>query len=86
MEIDDSQVLDIRSDRDDEQVAAILDAIGIDREPCGATVDAILAEPRTIEALVARGYRWVRLTDSYPEGCETWTWLGAGDEPELMEV
>ena len=80
------QVLDIRSDRDDDQVAAILDAIGSDREPCGATVDAILAEPRTVEALVAEGYRWVRLTDSYPEDCETWTWLGAGDEPELMEV
>jgi hypothetical protein len=84
-EVDDEAVIDIRSDRDDVQVQALLDAIESDREPCGASVDSLLAEPSIVEALVARGYRWVRLTDSYPEGSETWTWLGAGDEPELVE-
>jgi hypothetical protein len=86
VDVADDQVLDIRSDRDDAQVQAVLDAIDSAREPCGASVDSILAEPRVVEALVARGYRWVRLTDSYPEGAETWTWLGAGDEPVLSEV
>lgn len=83
VEIDDDAVLDIRSSRDDAQVQALLDAIESDREPCGATVDAILGEPAVVEALTSRGYRWVRLTDSYPDDCETWTWLGAGTEPEL---
>lgn len=39
------------------------------------------------DALLAIGYRWVRLIDSYPEDCETWIWLGASDgEPRLVEV
>jgi hypothetical protein len=86
VEVDDDAVLDIRSSRDDAQVQSLLDAIDSYRDPCGASVDSLLGEPSVVEALVARGYHWVRLTDSYPEGAETWTWLGAGDEPELTKA
>lgn len=34
---------------------------------------------------LAESYDWVVFTDSYPEDCETWMWLG-GEEPELTEV
>jgi hypothetical protein len=86
IEYSDESVLDIRDERDDSQVEAVLAAIDSDREPCGCSVDVLLAEPRTVDALTACGYRWVRLLDSYPAGSETWTWLGAGEEPELVEV
>jgi hypothetical protein len=83
VEYADEQVLDVRSERDDEQCSAVLASAGLDRESCGESVDVLLADPRVVDALTGRGYRWVLLLDSYPEGSETWTWLGVGDEPEL---
>ncbi len=33
------------------------------------------------------GFDWVIVKDSFPEGAETWIWLGEfNDEPELIEV
>jgi hypothetical protein len=80
------QVLDVRSGRDDRQCERVLAAAAAQTGSPGQSVDSLLAEPRIVDALTARGYRWVRLTDSYPAGAETWTWLGVGDDPEMVEA
>lgn len=37
-------------------------------------------------AFVAKGFQWIIVDESFPEGTETWVWLGEGDEPELKRV
>lgn len=80
-----SVVLDIRSESDDEQAGALVSAAQIEH-PGSCTADYLLSQQYVVDALVARGYEWVRLLDTYPIGAETWTWLYEGDEPELVEL
>lgn len=81
VEVEAKNVLDIRSNDDADQVRALVEITGIDMG--AVTADYMLAQDRVVDALVGRGYHWVRLIDTYPVGAETWTWLYAGDEPEM---
>jgi hypothetical protein len=83
IDIDAEHVLDIRDSSDGAQVDALIEITGIDMG--AVTADYMLSAGHVIDALIDRGYYWVRLMDTYPEGCETWTWLYAGEEPDLEE-
>lgn len=86
VEIDPGKVLDLTGERDG--LARVAEIVGFDGGAIG--VDEWIMHGPVSEALIAAGYLWVRLIDSFPEGCETWTWLGASsldaDEPELESV
>lgn len=81
VEIDPEELLDIYDSYD--QVAAIIEASGLDINPGAVEADWLLAQEQVIEALVDAGITWVRLRDTFPEGAETYTWLYEGDDPEL---
>lgn len=74
VEVDADEVLDVRSERDDAQLAALVRASGR-AHPGAMTADMYAMQPSTVEGLVAAGYRWVRIIDTYPVGSETWIWL-----------
>jgi len=69
VEIDSSTVLDL-TEGQPEWLAQMIDALGAATE-CWA----VTACGRITDAIVERGYRWVRFTDSYPDDCETWARL-----------
>lgn len=81
-EIDPKTVFDLveESDQDD----ALREVTGIDMG--SITADQVIAHQHVVNKLVDLGYQWVRLIDTYPEGSETWTWLGEGEDPELEEL
>lgn len=84
VECDDAAILDIRSECDADQVAALVELTGIDMG--SVTADWLVVQERVAEALVSRGYRWVRLLDTYPVGAETWVYLYDGEDPELEQI
>ena len=78
-------LLDVTDSSDQE--AAIREAAGLSDDDYGAvTADFLLSQQPVVDALVDAGYEWVRLLDTYPEGAVVYTWLYAGDEPELTEI
>ena len=85
VKIDQSKLLDVSSNDDEEQTNTLLEAAGIDHDYGNTTTDHLLADEDVIEALQDAGYEWIKLKDTFPEGAETYTWLYAGDEPELEE-
>lgn len=86
VEINPEYLLDIRSDDDEAQINAILRAAGLeDRSYGNVTADWLLAQEDVIDSLKASGYEWVRLTDTFPVGADTFTWLYGDNEPELEE-
>lgn len=73
VEIVDSEVLDI-TDGAPEWLRDLVErhgAIGIE--------EAIGAISKVSDGIAARGFRWVRLIDSYPDDCETWILIGDMD-------
>lgn len=84
--VSDDEVLDIRSGRDSDQLDALTGITG--GSPGAVTADYYVMQPGTVEALIARGYRWVRLIDTYPTDAETWVYLydGSCDDPEMTEA
>lgn len=86
--VDSDRVLDLRADTEREQMSALADAIGrdvADLAGYGAHVhDAWERSASVMETLAAR-WTWVRYADDYPEGAETWLYLGA-DDIDLDEV
>jgi len=84
VEIDDEVILDIRGT---DQLEALREAAGLDEYAYGdVTADYLLAQEPVVDALVERGYEWVRLLDTFPEDADVMTWLYTGNEPELEEV
>jgi hypothetical protein len=82
----DGEVLDLTGMTRDAALVEAARAAGLDH-PGSTTADQWIARsPRVADALVAAGYRWVRVLDTYPEDCETWIWLGGDEDPELSEV
>lgn len=84
---DDDQVVDLRPlDRN-----GLLLALGLDHDPGAVTEAELLTRGeylRCTEHLRSQGYVWAIIADSYPEGAETWVWLGTScdDEPTLTAV
>lgn len=50
----------------------------IDNHGAAALSWCLTASEQVRAALVEHGIRWVRFTDDYPEGCETWALVGHG--------
>lgn len=86
------RVLDLVGLSTTKAILAIVEACGWDPEtdhPGAVGPEEWVMWQTTANALVERGYRWVRVTDSYPEGCETWTLLQDDDcdvEDAMEEV
>jgi hypothetical protein len=83
VDVPDAAILDVRSESDSEQVQAIVAATGLDMG--AATADWLVMQDAVAEALVALGYRWVRLLDTYPVGAETWVCLHAEEDQWLED-
>jgi hypothetical protein len=82
VDVEPESVLDLTDESD--QLDALVELTGIDMG--STTADHMLAHEHVVASLVELGYTWVRLTDTYPDDCETWTWLYSGDEPEMEEM
>lgn len=74
VDIDPSTVLDIRDDSQDAQVMALIDASGISMG--ATTADFLAVQERVADSLLVKGYNWIRLIDTFPEGSETWVFIG----------
>lgn len=85
IECEPSKILDVRSEFDHQQLEALVDASN-EPSPGAMTADAFVMQDRVAAALVERGYRWVRLLDTYPSGSETWVYLYDGEDPAVVEV
>ena len=49
----------------------------------GETADGLVCSSvRVQDALVEHGLRWVRVEDTYPAGCETWTYISRSDRDD----
>jgi hypothetical protein len=87
---DPTSVLDVRDESDWRQLESLVEASDVGH-PGAQTADAFVMRDDVCESLARRGYRWVRLLDTYPAGAETWVfvyhgYVDLGDEPELEEV
>lgn len=81
VKISPKKLLDISAESQDAQLGNLIKAAGIDH-PGAATADHMLAQEHVLSALRKKGIEWVRLTDTFPEGAETYTWIG-GKGPKL---
>lgn len=70
-----------------DPIQAIADEAGLPN-PGAITPDVWVGrDPEVQDALRAKGYQWVEVMDTYPEGARTWIWIGDSEnEPELEEV
>jgi len=89
LDVDDREILDLTYDVP-SWLAAHMD-VG------AATTDWLItaaAQERAQQKILARGYRWVKVRDTYPVDCETWVLLTnpsdwyAEDvvEPKMIEI
>lgn len=85
VEYEDSQILDVRNASDSRQLRALVKASG-QHHPGAMTADAYVMQDKVSDALIAAGYRWVRILDTFPEGSETWVYLYDGEDPDLEEI
>lgn len=86
VDIDPDDVLDIRDDLQEAQLARLVEESGM-AHPGASTADREITQPEVYESLRRKGYKWVRLNDTYPEGAETWTYIGGPEhEPLLREL
>jgi len=83
IEIDPSTVLDV-ADPDDELPAWLVRSLPASWSCLGSAIGGFVGGPAR-RALAKRGFKWVRLIDSYPADCETWLLLGDDDERERVE-
>ena len=84
IEIDEVKVLDLYSLGRGADLVKLIELVGYD--PCSTTADVWLTStPKCSDAVIAAGFEWARVLDTYPEGCETWVYL-AGEEPELKKI
>jgi len=85
-----AHILDLRGERLD--IEAALDAAGIGDEDERdriqsqgyASVGVLLAAERAVREALAAEYDWIRYTDDFPTGAETWWYLGT--EPVPMQA
>ena len=63
---------------------AVVEATGMGH-PGAIGADEWIMRQTVAQRLVEAGYRWVRVTDSYPEDCETWVLL-TDDEDEVSDA
>lgn len=82
IDIDDDKVLDLSEERDQVEALSVLTDIHMG----AVTADYMLSHGHVVDKLIEMGYTWVCLMDTYPENCETWTWLGNGEDLDLEEV
>ncbi len=83
IDVDESKVLDLRADSQGEQLDRLVEAAGVNH-PGATTADREITQVAVYDALREKGYEWVRLYDTFPEGQESWTYIGGGVEPELQ--
>ena len=81
VEIDEARVLDLL-DADDalEELCRVAGT----SHPGSTTADQ--HAPRIADELQAAGVSWVRVLDTFPEGCETWIFVGPSDEDPEMQL
>lgn len=87
VEVPAMEVLDLHGMSKAQAIRALARATGLDLD--GETADVLVcSSPAVQDALVARGVRWVRVVDTYPAGCETWTYISRSDrdDPDMEEV
>lgn len=77
-------VLDLVGMSRAEALDALVEATGMGH-PGAIGPEEWVMHQRVAQALLERGYVWVRLVDSYPEGCETWI-LISDDEDEVSDA
>ena len=83
-EVEPENVLDLYDSAD--SIEDLLTALGMDELPSHVVADsADVAVCQLQSELEAAGFEWVRVRDTYPTDCETWTFI-SGDEPEVIEV
>lgn len=82
VEINPDELLDLYDMDEDEAIAKIRKLTGVGN-PGAIGIDEWV--PRIAEQLQDAGIIWVRVRESYPEGTETYIYLGGGDDPEMTE-
>lgn len=80
-----NEVLDLMEMSSARRLERLVSLTGLSH-PGAIGAEEWVMHDRVADALVAEGYTWVRVPDSYPVGAETWVWLGSGEEPELEAV
>jgi hypothetical protein len=83
LDLDSVNVLDL-VDCDGDPIDEILKIIPERSHPGAITADVWIPQ-EVFGDLAAAGFEWVRVEESYPEGTETWIWIG-GDDPDMEEV
>lgn len=86
--VDFGRVLDLRGESTREAISALAEALGVDAESFSGAADHVhdvWERSDAIRDAIAVRYDWVRYTDEYPEGAETWLYLGS-DDIDLDEV
>lgn len=77
-------VLDLLGLSKGAALEALVEATGMGH-PGAIGPEEWVMHQRVAQRLSERGYRWVRVLDSYPEDCETWVLL-ADDDCEVEDV
>lgn len=86
--VDESRVLDLRAEWDCDRWALLAEVLEVDVESLygsGAHVHSVWERNAAVLDALAARWTWVRYTDDYPEGAETWLYLGT-DDIDLDEV
>lgn len=81
-----ARVLNLYAERD--PVSFVVELLGIGHHPGAIGIEEwIPMRPEVQAGLHDAGYDWVIVLDSFPEGAETWLWIGPFErEPELEMV
>jgi len=77
IDADPDRILDLRG----VSISDAADLLGLD-DPCAIGVDEWI--PQVAEYVLAAGYDWALVDESYPEQTTTWIWCGdCCDDPDL---
>jgi hypothetical protein len=73
--------------REREPVRLVADLLGLEHPGAIGIEEWIPMRPEVQDGLHDAGYDWIVVRDSFPEGAETWLWIGPFErEPELQLV
>jgi hypothetical protein len=83
--VTEDEVLNLYDERD--PVTLLAEKYDLSHPGAIGVEEWIPRDPELQEAIHEEGFDWVVVRDSFPEGAETWLWLGAFDDaPELEEA
>jgi hypothetical protein len=84
IQVEDDAVLDLYDERD--PVGFLTEEFDLPN-PGAINVEEWIPQDPELQDLLGETYDWVKVCDSFPEGAETWIWVGPFErEPELEEV